>query len=144
MRTGVFPSQAVCCRKLVARWVLLGLPCISPRAHELTLCDVHAQDEIKEKEEAEAKAKADSEAGEDPSEEQSLAQKLIGYLEGAFDIPALAPHKHLLQPLFDLLQQHEALIFGVVAAPLLLLLASLGLLGGSKVALSPLTGCNCC
>ena len=85
------------------------------------------------KEEAEAKAKADAEAEQDPEAEEGLASKLIGHLEGLFDMPALAPHKHLLQPLFDLLDQHESLIFGIIAAPLLLLLASLGLLGGSKV-----------
>ena len=91
------------------------------------------QDELKEKEDEEAKAKADAEADEDTEEGGSLASKLIGHLEGVFDFPALAPHKKHLQPLFDLLEQHEALIFGIVAAPLVLLLASLGLLGGSKV-----------
>ena len=90
------------------------------------------QDELKEKEDEEAKAKADAEADED-TEEGSLASRLIGHLEGVFDLPALAPHKKHLQPLFDLLEQHEALIFGIIAAPLVLLLASLGLLGGSKV-----------
>lgn len=97
-------------------------------------CNVTLQEKIQEKEDAEAKDKADTEAGEDSSEEkESLASKLIGHLEDVFDIPALATHKHFVQPLFDLLEKHEALIFGIIAAPLLLLLASLGLLGGSKV-----------
>ena len=80
-----------------------------------------------------AEAKADAEADEDTEEGGSLASKLIGHLEGVFDLPALAPHKKHVQPLFDLLEQHESLIFGIIAAPLVLLLASLGLLGGSKV-----------
>lgn len=88
---------------------------------------------MKEEEEAEAKAMADADAGEDSEEEGGLAGKLIGHLEGLFDMPALAPHKKHVQPLFDLLEQHENLIFGIIAAPLLLLLASFGLLGGSKV-----------
>ncbi len=92
-----------------------------------------AQEKLKDEEEAEAKAKADADAGEDSEEEEGLASKLIGHLEGLFDMPALAPHKKHLQPLFDLLEQHENLIFGIIAAPLLLLLASFGLLGGSKV-----------
>ena len=88
---------------------------------------------MKEEEEAEAKAKADAEAGEDSEEEEGLASKLIGHLEGLFDMPALAPHKKHVQPLFDLLEHHENLVFGILAAPILLLLASFGLLGGSKV-----------
>ena len=86
------------------------------------------------KDEAETKAKADVFSGSSwcclMLEEVKVG--LVSHLEGLFDMPALAPHKHLLQPLFDLLDQHESLIFGIIAAPLLLLLASLGLLGGSK------------
>ncbi len=99
---------------------------------------------MKEEDDAEAKAKADADAGEDSEEEEEgLASKLVGHLEGLFDMPALAPHKKHVQPLFDLLEQHENVIFGIIAAPLLLLLASFGLLGGSKArALNCLPDCS--
>ena len=104
------------------------------RAHlELICVAAFPQDEIKAKEDEEAKATADAEAEDSSEEGESLASKLIGHLEGLFDGPTLAPHKKHVQPLFDLLEQHEKLIFGILAAPLLLLLASFGLLGGAKV-----------
>ena len=116
-RTGSdYPSRALCAT--------------SSRAHGV---EVLPQDEIQAKEDEEAKAKADAEAEDSSEEGESLASKLIGHLEGLFDMPALAPHKKHVQPLFDLLEQHEMLIFGILAAPLLLLLASFGLLGGAKV-----------
>jgi hypothetical protein len=88
-------------------------------------CCVCAQEAIKKQEEEEAKAKAEAEAeGDDEEEGFKLfglsARTLIAQLEELFELPALAPVKAKLQPLFDVLEEHEALIFAIIAIPVLL------------------------
>lgn len=95
------------------------------------------QDAAEAKAEEEAKSKAEAEAGGDEDEEETLAAKLVARVHSVFDLPALAPYRGLAQPLFDLLEHHEATVFLVLAAPglliLFLLFTLLGLLGISKV-----------
>lgn len=87
---------------------------------------VALQEVIKKQEEEEAKAKADAEADSE-DEEGGLnffglkARTLIAQLERLFDLPALAPHKAKAQPLFNMLEENEALIFAIAAIPALLL-----------------------
>lgn len=98
------------------------------------------QEAIAAKAEEEAKTKAEAEAGDD-EEEETLSAKLIAKLHALFDASALSPYKAAAQPLFDMLDYHESLIFVVIGVPalvlLLLLFSLLGLLsGGSKVCTS--------
>ncbi|CAL8469469.1 g9010 [Coccomyxa elongata] len=101
-----------------------------------------AEDAAEAKAEEEAKSKAEAEAGGDEDEEETMAAKLVARVHSAFDLPALAPYRGLAQPLFDLLEHHEATVFLVLAAPglliLFLLFTLLGLLGGSKKKNTPL------
>lgn len=95
------------------------------------------QDAAEAKAEEEAKSKAEAEAGGDEDEEETLAAKLVARVHSVFDQPTLAPFRGAAQPLFDLMEHHEATVFLVLAAPglliLFLLFTLLGLLGGSKV-----------
>lgn len=84
------------------------------------------QDAIQKQEDEEKKAKADADAESEENEGGVSffglkARTLINQFEKLFDIPAIAPYKGMAQPLFDRLEENEALIFAVVAIPGLML-----------------------
>ncbi len=102
----------------------------------LTAVGGGVQDAAAAKADEDAKLKADTEAGED-DEEESLAAKLVAKVHSLFEHPSLASLKATAQPLLNLLEDNEMLVFAVLGAPLLLLLLPLLSLLGGKVCTLP-------